>query len=223
MFPKTLTSQGVSDSDRLPDYPYRDDGLLLWDAIKAWVSAYLSIYYTSDQQIVKDKQLQDWAQELVSEQGGRLKNFGEDESGAIKTRKYLIEAVSSVIFTASVQHAAVNFPQYDLMSYAPAFPLALYSPAPTSAEEQGNFMSMLPSVDRAQNQIQVLGLLGSVHYTTLGHYDQGHFKDRQVLDYLKKFQNKLQDIQVEIGNKNLSRLMPYEFLLPSKIPQSINI
>lgn len=223
MFPKTLTSHGVSDSDQLPDYPYRDDGLLLWDAIKTWVRDYLSFYYPSDPQIVNDKQLQDWAQELVSDQGGRLKNFGEDDLGGIKTLNYLIEAVSSVIFTASVQHAAVNFPQYELMSYAPAFPLALYSPAPTSAEEQGNFMSMLPSVERAQNQIQVLGLLGSVHYTTLGHYDQGHFKDRQVLDYLKKFQNKLQDIQVEIGNKNLSRLMPYEFLLPSNIPQSINI
>jgi len=223
MFPKTLTSHGVSDSHQLPDYPYRDDGRLLWDAIKTWVSDYLSIYYTSDQQIVNDTHLQDWAQELVSDQGGRLKNFGEDESGAIKTRKYLIEAVSSVIFTASVQHAAVNFPQYELMSYAPAFPLALYSPAPTSAEEQGNFMSMLPSVERAQNQIQVLGLLGSVHYTTLGHYDQGHFKDKQVLDYLNQFQNQLQKIEVEINTRNLSRLMPYEFLLPSKIPQSINI
>jgi arachidonate 15-lipoxygenase len=223
MFPKTLISHGVSDRDRLPDYPYRDDGLLLWDAIKTWVSDYVKFHYPTNQKIVEDKKLQHWAQELVSEQGGRLKNFGEDKSGAIKTREYLIEAVSSVIFTASVQHAAVNFPQYDLMSYAPAFPLALYSPAPTSAEEQGNFMSMLPSLDRAQNQIQVLGLLGSVHYTTLGHYDQGHFKDGQVLDYLKKFQNKLQEIEVEINTRNLSRLMPYEFLLPSKIPQSINI
>ena len=34
MFPKTLISNGVSDSAQLPDYPYRDDGLLLWEAIK---------------------------------------------------------------------------------------------------------------------------------------------------------------------------------------------
>jgi arachidonate 15-lipoxygenase len=237
MFPKTLTSHGVSDSAQLPDYPYRDDGLLLWDAIKTWASAYLSIYYTSDTEIedkinkkkgrVKDdQQLQAWAKELVSTastHGGRLKNFGEDNSGAIKTLNYLIDAVSSVIFTASVQHAAVNFPQYELMSYAPAFPLALYSPAPTSAEEQGNFMSMLPSVDRAQNQIQVLGLLGAVHYTQLGQYNKGHFKDERVVDPLGKFQDRLTEIEDEITKKNDSRLMRYEFLLPSKIPQSINI
>jgi arachidonate 15-lipoxygenase len=187
MFPKTLKSHGVGDSAQLPDYPYRDDGLLVWDAIKTWVSAYLSIYYTSDQQLLEDKDLQNWAQELVSDQGGRLKNFGEDASGAIKTLNYLIDAVSSVIFTASAQHAAVNFPQSELMSYAPAFPLALYSPAPTSSEEQGNFMSMLPSVDRAQSQIEVVGLLGSVYYTQLGQYNKGHFKDPKVKSSLDNF------------------------------------
>jgi len=223
MFPKTLKSHGVGDSAQLPDYPYRDDGLLVWDAIKTWVSAYLSIYYTSDQQLLEDKDLQNWAQELVSDQGGRLKNFGEDASGAIKTLNYLIDAVSSVIFTASAQHAAVNFPQSELMSYAPAFPLALYSPAPTSSEEQGNFMSMLPSLDRAQTQIEVVGLLGSVYYTQLGQYNKGHFKDPKVKSSLDKFQNRLRDIEIEISKKNSSRLMPYKFLLPSQIPQSINI
>jgi len=223
MFPKTLKSHGVGDSAQLPDYPYRDDGLLIWDAIHTWVGAYLSIYYTSDQQLLEDKDLQNWTQELVSDQGGRLNNFGEDASGAIKTLNYLIDAVSSVIFTASAQHAAVNFPQSELMSYAPAFPLALYSPAPTSSEEQGNFMSMLPSVDRAQSQIEVVGLLGSVYYTQLGQYNKGHFKDAKVKSYLDQFQNQLRDIEIEISKKNFSRLMPYKFLLPSQIPQSINI
>jgi arachidonate 15-lipoxygenase len=223
MFPKTLKSHGVGDSAQLPDYPYRDDGLLVWDAIKTWVGAYLSIYYTSDEQLLEDKDLQNWAQELVSDEGGRLKNFGEDASGAIKTLDYLIDAVSSVIFTGSAQHAAVNFPQSELMSYAPAFPLALYSPAPTSSEEQGNFMSMLPSVDRAQSQIEVVGLLGSVYYTQLGQYNKGHFKDAKVKSYLGQFQNQLRDIEIEISQKNFSRLMPYKFLLPSQIPQSINI
>jgi len=223
MFPKTLTSQGVGDSAQLPDYPYRDDGRLIWDAIHTWVGAYLRIYYTSDQQVLKDQDLQNWAKELVSDQGGRLKKFGEDASGAIKTVDYLIDAVTSVIFTGSAQHAAVNFPQSELMSYAPAFPLALFSPAPTSPEEQGNFMSMLPSVDRAQTQIEVVGLLGSVYYTQLGQYNKGHFKDAKVKPYLDKFQNRLRDIEMEISKKNSSRLMPYKFLLPSEIPQSINI
>lgn len=223
MFPKTLTKHGVGNSAQLPDHPYRDDGLLIWDAINTWVRAYLSSYYTSDQQVLEDKALQNWAQELVSDQGGRLKNFGEDASGTIKTLNYLIDAVSSVIFTASAQHAAVNFPQSELMSYAPAFPFAIYSPAPTSSEKQGNFMSMLPSLDRSQTQIGVDYLLGSVYYTQLGQYNKGHFKDAKVMSYLGEFQNQLRDIEIEISKRNRSRLMPYKFLLPSQIPQSINI
>lgn len=223
MFPKTLISHGVRDSVQLPDYPYRDDGLLIWDAIHTWVRAYLSSYYTSDQQVLEDQALQNWAQELVSDQGGRLRNFGEDASGAIKTLDYLIDAVSSVIFTASAQHAAVNFPQGELMTYTPAFPLAIYSPAPTSFEQKGNFMSILPSLDRSQNQIKVCYLLGSVYYTQLGKYNQGHFKDKKVLSELGEFQNQLRDIEIEISKRNSSRLMPYKFLLPSQIPQSINI
>ena len=33
MFPKTLVSHSVSSNAQLPDYPYRDDGLLVWNAI----------------------------------------------------------------------------------------------------------------------------------------------------------------------------------------------
>jgi arachidonate 15-lipoxygenase len=184
MFPKTLVSHGISSNAQLPDYPYRDDGLLVWNAIHTWIDAYLSSYYTSDQQLLEDKALQNWAQDLVSEQGGRLRNFGEDASGGIKTLDYLIDAVSSVIFTTSAQHAAVNFPQGELMSYTPDFPFAIYSRAPTSFEQKGNFMSILPSLDRSQTQISVSYLLGSVYYTQLGQYNKGHFKDAKVMSNL---------------------------------------
>ena len=223
MFPKTLANRGVNSAAQLPDYPYRDDGLLIWNAIHTWVRAYLSNYYINAQQLLEDRALQNWAKELVSEQGGRLQNFGEDASGTIKTLDYLIDAVSAVIFTASAQHAAVNFPQGELMTYAPAFPLAVYSPAPTNPAQAGDFMSMIPSVDRAQNQIKVCYLLGSVYYTQLSKYRKGYFKDKKVNAALCNFQNRLKEIEEEINNKNSSRLMPYKFLLPSQIPQSINI
>jgi len=45
---QTLAQRGVDDSSRLPDYPYRDDALLLWNAIHQWIENYMSRYYTSD-------------------------------------------------------------------------------------------------------------------------------------------------------------------------------
>jgi hypothetical protein len=41
MFCKTLKSHGVGDSAQLPDYPYRDDGLLVNDTLKRPKSSHI--------------------------------------------------------------------------------------------------------------------------------------------------------------------------------------
>lgn len=225
-FPQTLKSRGVSDPDKLPIYPYRDDGLLIWNAIENWVRDYFSIYYPNDSSVLADADLQTWAATLVSFQGGRLHNFGDRGQGRIETLDYLVQAVATVIFTASAQHAAVNFPQKELMMYAPAFPLARYLPAPTNTQSSESFIKGLPSLSQAQNQINILYLLGSVYYTQLGLYLPSAFPaDSKLEAALQKFQKELEEIEATIQQRNTNpeRLIPYEFLLPSKIPQSINI
>jgi arachidonate 15-lipoxygenase len=222
-FPKTLKNRGVDDTSKLPNYPYRDDGKLVWDAIKNWVNNYFSIYYTNNSSVIEDKALETWASTLTSFKGGRLQNFGDNGEGQIKTRDYLVEAVSTIIFTASAQHAAVNYPQKDFMMYAPAFPFARYLPAPTNTQDTESFINGLPPITQAQGQIDLLYLLGSVYYTNLGNYST--LKDSKVQVALQAFQQELQKVTYTINerNKTGSRLIPYEFLLPAKIPQSINI
>ncbi|WP_414541413.1 lipoxygenase family protein [Nostoc sp. CCY0012] len=221
MLPQQLKQRGVEDPNLLPVYPYRDDALLVWDAIHQWVSDYLSLYYKTDQDIQNDTALQAWAAEAQADDGGRVIDFGED--GGIKTRAYLIDAVTLIIFTSSAQHAAVNFPQKDLMSY-PGIPLAGYMPATTlkgKVSEQ-DYLNLLPPLGQAQRQLNVLTLLGSVYHNKLGEYPQQHFTDPQIKPLLEKFQSHLQQVEATIKERNLHR-PPYEYLLPSKIPQSINI
>ena len=43
--PKDLESRGVLDESVLPNYPYRDDGILLYNALKEYVTNVLKIYY----------------------------------------------------------------------------------------------------------------------------------------------------------------------------------
>ena len=226
-FPDTLTSRGVDDASKLPTYPYRDDGLLIWGAIESWVQEYFSLYYSSDSSVLNDPDLQTWASTLISHEGGRLKNFGDDGQGQIKTLDYLVKAVSTIIFTASAQHAAVNFPQKELMMYTPAFPLARYLPVPIDPQQPENFINGLPPLEQALNQINLLYLLGSIYYTNLGNYSASAFTDPNVTPALDKFQTKLKDIQEQINQRNSNskgdRIIPYEFLLPTNIPQSINI
>lgn len=225
-FPQTLANRNVTDTTKLPTYPYRDDGLLIWNAIESWVRDYFNIYYTDDLSVQKDTDLQTWALTLVSLQGGRLQNFGDDGQGKIQTKEYLVKAVATVIFTASAQHAAVNFAQKELMMYTPAFPLARYLAAPTNPQNSESFIKGLPSLSQAQSQISTLYLLGSVYYTELGQYSPSAFPENaQLQAALKTFQANLQAAETTIKERNrqADRLMPYEFLLPSQIPQSINI
>ncbi|WP_293149408.1 MULTISPECIES: lipoxygenase family protein [unclassified Microcoleus] len=219
-FPRTLEKRGVNNSQQLPIYPYRDDGQLIWDAIHQWVGEYLRLHYSSDESVVVDRQLQNWAGELFAK--GHC-YIGENADGRIASLDYLVEAISTVIFAASAQHAAVNFPQSGLMTYAPAFPLGCYSPAPTNPAQQQNFMGSLPPLERALLQIEVLFLLGSVYYTNLLDYPGSSFVEPQLKRAFEKFKVNLNDIEAKILEADAQRLVSYRFLQPSKIPLSINI
>lgn len=222
MLPKTFKDRGVDDKNVLPDYPYRDDALDIWNAIHQWVSDYLSIYYQNDNDITQDYELQSWIKELISDDGGKINGIGED--GKISTLAYLIDVTTQIIFTASAQHAAVNFPQASIMSYTPAIPLAGYTPIPDNFPEnvsEENFFNLLPPIKQAQGQLNVTYLLGSVYYTMLGDYS--NLID-DVEEPLQKFQDNLKSIEEKILKRNQDNPdNTYEYLLPSKIPQSINI
>jgi arachidonate 15-lipoxygenase len=223
MLPMTFANRGVDDPNLLPSYPYRDDGLLIWNAIKQWVADYLNIYYqNSDDNVKNDTELQAWIAELLSPTGGRMTNIGEE--GEIKTIAYLEECITLIIFTASAQHAAVNFPQSTIMSYAPAIPFAGYTPAPTSAlgATRQDYFNLLPPVSQAQGQLNLNFLLGSVYYTRLGDYTS--ILDMRVQQHLRNFQDNLKAIEVTIRGRNEQRTIgSYPYLRPSQIPQSINI
>ena len=220
--PQLLARRGVDDTSSLPDYPYRDDALLIWGAISQWVEDYVNRFYSSDAALQGDTELQNWVVELVAHDGGRLNNVGE--GNRINTRPQLVELVTLICFTASAQHAAVNYPQAEIMTYTPAMPLAGYSPLPVPQEgsSESDFLKFLPPLESAKLQLDILYLLGSVYYTRLGDYGDGYFTDPAIQNYLTKFQQELIKIEEEINERNKTRT-PYEFLLPSKIPQSINI
>ncbi|MGV2338855.1 MAG UNVERIFIED_CONTAM: hypothetical protein LVR18_34170 [Planctomycetaceae bacterium] len=194
-----------------------------WDAIREWVNAYLTLYYETDSDVLQDLELQAWGRELAAQDGGRL--GGLPSAGAFQNTDELTETVTFVLYTCSVQHAAVNFPQADYMTWCPAMPLALYGAAPVSSHgaTEADYLAMLPTLDMAELQLEVCDLLGSVHYTQLGQYANGHFADPRVAASLQQFQQSLADVGRQIEIRNRSRKRPYRTLLPGSIPQSINI
>ncbi|MEM7594930.1 MAG: lipoxygenase family protein, partial [Cyanobacteria bacterium P01_A01_bin.83] len=215
------------------DYPYRDDGMLIWDAIHQWVDSYLSIYYQNDQDVIEDTELQQWVQSLINDNQGRMTGFGEASNSPagfdIHSKTYLIDAITLLIFTCSAQHAAVNFSQATYMSYAPNMPFAGYRASPTTATgaTMQDYFDLLPPLAQAEAQMNITYTLGSVYFTQLGRYENKdhlpYFTDPDVGRPLETFQNRLQEIEIIIQERNAQRPTFYNFLLPSKIPQSTNI
>jgi arachidonate 15-lipoxygenase len=226
MLARQLRNRGVDDPRLLPDYPYRDDALLIWNAIHGWVTDYVRLYYTSDRDVLGDYELQNWVAEVNSPQGGRIQGVGDNGvGGRIETLDYLIDCMTEVIYTASAHHALTNFPLEDYELYAPGWPGALYQPAPTKAEgaTREEWLSYLSPLNIALLQ-QALGtLVGGVYFTRLGRYPVCHFVDGRVRVPLLAFQAELNGIEEIIRERNTTRRLRYPYLLPSRIPQSTNI
>ncbi len=222
-----LAARNVADVEALPDYPYRDDALLVWQAIHEWATQYIDIYYADDAAVTGDTELAAWVATLASD--GKLKGFKP-----IVTRAQLAEVCTMILFTASAQHAAVNFPQKDIMSFAPAVTGAGWAAAPTNQAGHGKpeWLGYMPPLSLALDQLNVLYLLGSVHYRPLGDYRSNDFpylewfRDPAIIGKdgpLARFQATLRGVDARIVARNAERQYPYPYLQPSLIPTSVNI
>ncbi|MEA3263650.1 MAG: lipoxygenase family protein [Pseudomonadota bacterium] len=227
MLPHDLKERGVDDAGVLPDYPYRDDALLVWQAIHQWVSGYVGLYYAGDADVAGDPELAAWCAELQGE--GQLKGFP-----TLTTVAGLIDACTMILFTCSAQHAAVNFPQKDVMEFAPAVTGAGWEAAPLERQghDRSDWLDTMPPLAPALQQLETLYLLGSLHYRPLGTYQSrdfpypAWFQDPRVTGPegpLVRFQASLQAVETRIVARNAQRRVAYPYLLPSRIPTSTNI
>ncbi len=218
--PKELNNRGMDDVASLPHYPYRDDGMLVWNALKKFVSNYLNLYYKTPGDITKDTELQAWAAELISKEGGRVKGM----PGTIKSVDELVDIATTIIFTCGPQHAAVNYSQYEYMAFIPNMPLAAYQPITEEGEipDQKSLLSFLPPPKPTADQLSIIHILSAYRYDRLGYYAQP-FEDAEAQALVVAFQQELNAVERKIELNNKSRLVEYNYLKPRLIPNSISI
>ncbi|WP_338845081.1 lipoxygenase family protein [Massilia sp. W12] len=226
--------RGVQD---LPEFPFRDDTLLIWRAIKNYVSAYLRLYYRHDGDVREDMELQGFIHELCSPrhaawQGLRgLRATGDPARPyEIDSLEYLIELIAGLIYVCGPKHAAVNYAQFPLMSYAPCVIGTVYRPMPTRAtqlQQRADLLPWYPPLDLVLYTFSFEYLLSDIQYDTLGHYPGSpctpYFQDDKARDVVAAFQAELAQIEVEIRKRNQHRVLPYVYQLPSLIPNSVSI
>lgn len=223
--------------DQLPVFPFRDDTVLLWQAIQKYVGAYLRVYYRNDQDVIEDDELQAWVNELVSptyagfKGMNGLKDTGDAKRPAkIDSLDYLIQVVAQIIYIAGPLHASVNYAQYPLMSYMPSVAGTIYAPPPSRSiqlQSADDCLRWYPPLDVSLYTFSFEYLLSGVQYDTFGYYSDNprmpYFTDKRVEELVANLHDDLALIEIEIRKRNRDRPMEYPFQLPSQIPNSISI
>ncbi len=223
--PTNLRKRGVDNSYILQDFPYRDDGLLVWNALEDYVNRYIGIYYRSNRDIREDFELQNWFQALrkpVSEGGFGIVSL----PASLTNRDQLIDILTQMIFTAGPQHSAIAWIQYQYMTFIPNMPGALYQPIPTTKgkfADENSLTSFLPGVRPSLTQVQFISLVGTKRdpkaFTDFG---TNSFQDPQAIRVLRDLQNRLESVEKQIEMSNKRRKECYSGFLPSRMSNSVS-
>ncbi|QCD79114.1 lipoxygenase [Vigna unguiculata] len=246
--PNDLISRGMAVADpnaphglklTIEDYPFANDGLLIWDAIKEWVTEYVNHYYPSPSTVESDEELQAWWTEIRTV--GHGDKAKEPWWPNLKTPKDLTEIITTIAWVASAHHAAVNFAQYAYGGYFPNRPTIARKNIPTedpSKEEleklinnpEKTFLECLPSQIQSTLVMVVLNLLSdhSPDEEYIGQYvEQSWAEDPTIKSAFERFSTKLKEIEgiidsrnadTNLKNRNGAGVVPYELMKPFSGP-----
>ncbi|MES1913398.1 MAG: hypothetical protein MHM6MM_005583 [Cercozoa sp. M6MM] len=232
-----------TEIDDLPGFYFRDDAALLNAAINRYVSECIDSIYSSDKAVASDKLLQELFTELRDERFVALKGLGH-----ILTVRRLKEFLSVLLWTATAQHAAVNFGQYEACAFVPARPLYLLKEMPSREAElrfvdEQFLLEALPShadamkVIRYGRTLSLPGLRTLLPLKMSTEHERSPAPLPDALDlainkndisecYREQYGRFIADlarIQYQIERRNLINNVSFTLLLPTNVPTSIEI
>ncbi|KAL7877131.1 hypothetical protein SRHO_G00037740 [Serrasalmus rhombeus] len=219
--PDNIKERGL---ENIPHYYYRDDGLKLWNIIHKFVNGVVAHYYT-DRDVQEDSELQTWLTEIVEH--GFLKNDNSGIPKSFHTVAELVKFVTMLIFTVSAQHAAVNNGQFDFGAWIPNFPSTMKAPPPTTKGQAtaDSILAALPDVKHTLTLMSVLHLLSkksSDHYP-FGYYPEELFVEAVPLQKMEQFRQDLKALEGEIEARNKNLELPYDYLNPKNVDNSVDL
>ncbi|XP_041271391.1 polyunsaturated fatty acid 5-lipoxygenase isoform X2 [Onychostruthus taczanowskii] len=224
-FPEEMKAKGMDSKEDIPYYYYRDDGIRVWEAIKSFAEDVIHIYYESNEVVCEDVELQAFVKDIYvyGMRGVKASGFPK----MIRTRETLAEYLTVIMFTTSAQHAAVNFGQYDWCSWIPNAPPTMRCPPP---KEKGTvtieqIVESLPDRGRSCWHLGAVWALSQFQDKELflGMYPDEHFVEKPVKEAMAKFRKNLDEIVNTITERNKNKKLPYYYLSPDRIPNSVAV
>ncbi|KAK1297827.1 hypothetical protein QJS10_CPB14g00485 [Acorus calamus] len=222
------------------DYPFANDGLLIWSAIEQWVTEYVGHFYPTIEQVLTDHELQSWWTDIKTQ--GHADKKDESWWPTLDSPDNLVSVLTTIIWVTSCHHAAVNFGQYAYGGYFPNRPSIARTKMPTEEgmdaaaleklkeKPESAFMECYPSPLQAVEVIAVLAVLShhNVDEQYLGEAgDPGWETEKEIEAAARRFSERLEEIgaivdgrNVDVKRKNRTGdgVVPYELLKPKSEP-----
>lgn len=246
--PADLLRRGVAVEDAtqphgirllIEDYPYANDGLLLWSAIGSWVESYVQLYYPDAGTVQNDDELQEWYQESIHVGHADLRDA--PWWPPLSTPRDLVGILTTLVWLASAQHAALNFGQYPLGGYVPNRPPLMRRLLPEPERDAAEyamfladphrfFLNAMPGVLEATKFMAVVDTL-STHspdeeYLGEGRDERWTGDEEAVAAHLafvadvRRAEETIEGRNGDHGRRNRcgAGVLPYELLAPSSPP-----
>ncbi|MDP2311281.1 MAG: lipoxygenase family protein [Pseudomonadota bacterium] len=212
-FERDLAARGLSE---VPfDLPFRDDGRLLWEAIRRFTGAYVELTYADDAALRADAALHAFLAEVASPDAGNVRGLLEGER--LETRNELVEILTQVLFVAGPVHALCHYgsaAQLQDVQDSPSWLIA--NPLATGVDATPSRVGGLAQLTRVVST--------NVRHDTLGDFARYPLGGRpECRPMVAAFQADLRSIEDEIGRRNLDRPAPYLHLLPSRLTNGITV
>ncbi|QRO01258.1 lipoxygenase [Archangium violaceum] len=218
--------RGVLDPAILPDYPYRDDALPLWDALEEFVGGVLAPFYKSDADLVNDTEIQAWWADLLAH------GIPVDKMPCARLERVadLTDILTTVLYTGSVHHAAVNYLQYEHYAFVPNAPLCMRKPPP---ERKGvlrleDIAEIIPTKSQTLWQVAIGRALASFgedeeFLLNEGGWRETYFQEPGFLAIRERLYERLRAQLEVVKARNAKRDVPYTVLQPDRIPCGITV
>lgn len=223
----------------IEDYPFANDGLILWDAIKEWATEYVNYYYPDPSLVKADEELQAWWTEVRTE--GHADKKDEPWWPVLNTPEDLINIVTTIMWVPSGHHAAVNFGQYSFAGYFPNRPsiARINVPLEDVNEEKWEYFINKPEnvlLETFPTQLQATKVTAVLNVLSSHSPDEEYMgkdieaawaDDLFIKGAFEKFRGKLKELEGIIdernANKNLKNrhgagVAPYRLLKPESEP-----
>lgn len=238
--PHDLQKRGVAAKNgpdgklesRIPNYPYADDALQIWDAIYAFAGDYLRLYYDDDsKKVTDDIEVVAWW-EAIKKEGHPDTTEGWPE---LKSVESLQDILATIMWVSSGHHAAVNFGQYLNSAYMPYMPSKIHRKIPDAGSDgekelQQRFEKNL--LETLTDPVATLFVMVTTKILS-AHASDEEYLDKDVHNYIKdpeavkvhtKFVEALKNAEkhMEERNKDPSKNI-YSLLMPSKPQEDYNL